>query len=163
MKKIEIYTDGACRGNPGPGGYGTVLIYGEHRRELSGGFAETTNNRMEILAAVAALETLKEPCEVTLCSDSSYLVNAVRKNWIGRWQRNGWRKVDRNPVLNADLWKRLIALLETHPTEFVWVKGHASNPENNRCDQLAGAAADRKNLPPDPGYVREAETTLFEV
>jgi len=162
MKKIEIYTDGACRGNPGPGGYGAILIYGEHRRELSGGFAETTNNRMEILGAVVGLEALKEPCEVILRSDSSYLVNAVRKDWIGRWKRNGWRKVDRNPVLNADLWKRLLALLETHPAEFVWVKGHASNAENNRCDELARAAAAKSKLPPDPGYVQEAEASLFE-
>ena len=139
MKKIEIYTDGACRGNPGPGGYGAILIYGEHRRELSGGFAETTNNRMEILAAVAGLEALKEPCEVILRSDSSYLVNAVRKGWIGRWKRNGWRKADRNPVLNADLWKRLLALLDTHPAEFVWVKGH----DPRRTIRIDGSAADR--------------------
>jgi len=163
MKKIEIYTDGACRGNPGPGGYGAILIYGEHRRELSGGFAETTNNRMEILAAVAGLEALKEPCEVILRSDSSYLVNAVRKGWIGRWKRNGWRKADRNPVLNADLWKRLLALLDTHPAEFVWVKGHASNQENNRCDELARTAAAKGKLPPDPGYTKpELECSLLE-
>ena len=161
MKKIEIYTDGACSGNPGPGGYGTVLIYGEHRRELSGGFAETTNNRMEIFAAVAGLEALKQPCEVVLYSDSSYLVNANRKDWIGRWRRNGWRKVDRKPVLNADLWKRLATLLETHPTEFVWVKGHASNPNNNCCDELARIAAGKKGLPKDSGYAQEDASGLL--
>jgi len=161
MKKIEIYTDGACRGNPGPGGYGAILIYGEHRRELSGGFAETTNNRMEIFAAAAGLEALREACEVTLYSDSSYLVNAVRKGWLGRWARNGWRKIDRKPVLNADLWKRLAVLLEAHKTEFVWVKGHAANPENNRCDELARTAAAKKSLPEDSGYVREEEASAL--
>ena len=152
MKKLEIYTDGACSGNPGPGGYGVVLIYGEHRKELSGGFARTTNNRMEIHAAVSGLEALKEPCEVVLYSDSSYLVNANRKNWIARWQRNGWRKADRQPVQNTDLWKRLAAALSAHKTEFVWVKGHASNPNNNRCDELARTAAAKGNLPEDAGF-----------
>jgi len=161
MKKIEIYTDGACSGNPGPGGYGAVLIYGEHRKELSNGFARTTNNRMEIYAAVAGLEALKEPCEVILYSDSAYLVNANRKNWISRWQRNGWRKVDRKPVLNADLWKRLTAALNDHKTEFVWVKGHAANPHNNRCDELARTAATKKNLPEDSGYEPEETPGLL--
>ncbi len=161
MKKIEIYTDGACSGNPGPGGYGAILIYGRHRKEVSGGFAETTNNRMEIYAAIAGLEILREPCEITLYSDSSYLVNANRQNWIGRWQRNGWRKVDRKPVVNADLWKRLIALQETHRIEFVWVKGHASNANNNRCDELARFATAKLSLPPDPGYLPEAAPALI--
>ena len=150
MKQIEIYTDGACRGNPGPGGYGAVLKYRQHRKEISGGFRETTNNRMEIYAAIAALEQLIEPCEITLYSDSRYLVDAISKRWLANWRRRGWIKADRQPVLNVDLWRRLEEAMAPHRLKFVWVRGHASNAENNRCDELAGAAATRGNLPEDP-------------
>lgn len=150
MKQIEIYTDGACRGNPGPGGYGAVLKYRRHRKEISGGFRETTNNRMEIFAAIAALEQLIEPCEITLYSDSRYLVDAVSKRWLANWKRRGWIKADKQPVLNVDLWRRLEEAMAPHRLKFVWVRGHASNAENNRCDELAVAAATRGNLPEDP-------------
>lgn len=150
MKQIEIYTDGACRGNPGPGGYGAVLKYRQHRKEISGGFRETTNNRMEIYAAIAALEQLIEPCEITLYSDSRYLVDAISKRWLANWRRRGWIKADRQPVLNVDLWRRLEEAMVPHRLKFVWVRGHASNAENNRCDELAVAAATRGNLPEDP-------------
>ena len=150
MKQIEIYTDGACRGNPGPGGYGAVLKYRRHRKEISGGFRETTNNRMEIFAAIAALEQLIEPCEITLYSDSRYLVDAVSKRWLANWKRRGWIKADKPPVLNVDLWRRLEAAMAPHRLKFVWVRGHASNAENNRCDELAVAAATRGILPEDP-------------
>lgn len=150
MKQIEIYTDGACRGNPGPGGYGAVLKYRRHRKEISGGFRETTNNRMEIFAAIAALEQLIEPCEITLYSDSRYLVDAISKRWLANWRRRGWIKADRQPVLNVDLWRRLEEAMAPHRLKFVWVRGHASNAENNRCDELAVAAATRGNLPEDP-------------
>lgn len=152
VKKIEIYTDGACSGNPGPGGYGAVLLYGPHRKELSGGFAKTTNNRMEIFAAVAAFEALKEPCEAVLYSDSSYLLNALRKHWVVSWQRKNWIKSDKKPVLNRDLWERLLAAMDGHAVTYVWVKGHASNRENNRCDELARSGIAGKNLPADPGF-----------
>lgn len=150
MKQIEIYTDGACRGNPGPGGYGAVLKYRQHRKEISGGFRETTNNRMEIYAAIAALEQLIEPCEITLYSDSRYLVDTISKRWLANWRRRGWIKADRQPVLNVDLWRRLEEAMAPHRLKFVWVRGHASNAENNRCDELAVAAATRGNLPEDP-------------
>lgn len=150
MKQIEIYTDGACRGNPGPGGYGAVLKYRQHRKEISGGFRETTNNRMEIYAAIAALEQLIEPCEITLYSDSRYLVDAISKRWLANWRRRGWIKADKQPVLNVDLWRRLEEAMAPHRLKFVWVRGHASNAENNRCDELAVAAATRGNLPEDP-------------
>lgn len=152
MKKVIIHTDGACSGNPGPGGWAAILEYGIHRRELRGGFAETTNNRMELFAAIAALETLKEPCEVTLHSDSSYLVNAVSKRWLERWNRAGWRKADKQPVLNTDLWKRLLRQLERHRVNTVWIRGHADHTENNRCDELARSAARETGLPPDTGF-----------
>jgi len=152
LKKVTIYTDGACKGNPGPGGYGCVLRCGKHRRELSGGFANTTNNRMEIIAAVKALEKLKFPCEVELYSDSKYLVNSMTKGWAGRWRNNGWMRNDKETARNHDLWKRLLELCGIHRTKFIWVRGHASNKENNRCDQLALSASSGKNLPPDSGY-----------
>lgn len=152
MKEVEIYTDGACRGNPGPGGYGAVLKYRQFRKEISGGFARTTNNRMEIYGAIVALEALNEPCKVVLRSDSSYLVNAVSKGWLRRWKRSNWVKADKEPVVNIDLWKRMLELLEQHRVQFEWVRGHADNPENNRCDQLAVAAATTRGLKPDPGF-----------
>ncbi len=137
MKQVEIFTDGACSGNPGPGGWGAVLRYGSAEKELSGGAADTTNNRMELSAVIAALSALKEPCKVTLTSDSKYVIDAVTKGWAKKWQANGWVKSDKKPALNADLWERLLALLEKHDVRFVWVKGHAGHPENERCDRLA--------------------------
>jgi len=140
MKTVTIYTDGACSGNPGPGGYGAVLIHKAHRKELSGGDPATTNNRMEMLAAIVALEALKEPCEVALYSDSKYLVDAIQKGWAIRWRQNNWMRNKKDPALNTDLWERLLQLLEKHTVNFNWVKGHAGNPENERCDELARAA-----------------------
>ncbi len=137
MKQVEIFTDGACSGNPGPGGWGAVLRYGSAEKELSGGAADTTNNRMELSAVIAALSALKEPCKVTLTSDSKYVIDAVTKGWAKKWQANGWVKSDKKPALNADLWKKLLTLLEKHDVRFVWVKGHAGHPENERCDRLA--------------------------
>jgi len=139
MKEIIIYTDGACSGNPGPGGWGAVLMYGGHKKEISGYAAETTNNRMELMAAIEALKTLKEPCAVTLCSDSAYLVNAFLQNWLGKWQLNGWRNSQKQPVENQDLWQELLQLTGRHRVKWVKVKGHADNEFNNRCDELARA------------------------
>lgn len=140
MKEVIIYTDGACSGNPGPGGWGCVLMYGEHRKEMSGGERETTNNRMELTAAIKALEALKAPCRVDLYSDSAYLVNAFDQGWLANWVRRGWIKADKKPVENVDLWKKILALTEVHEVVFHKVKGHASNVENNRCDEMATAA-----------------------
>jgi ribonuclease HI len=136
-----MYTDGACSGNPGPGGYGTVLIYNTYRKELSDGFKQTTNNRMEISGVIAGLEALKEPCAVNLYSDSRYVVDAIEKGWAARWRRNGWMRNKEEPALNADLWERLLVLLDKHNVKFNWVKGHAGNKENERCDELARKAA----------------------
>lgn len=138
-KTVHLYTDGACSGNPGPGGWGAVLIYGEARKELSGGERDTTNNRMELTAAIRGLQALREPCRVILTSDSRYLVDAVTKGWLRSWQRRGWRKAGNDPVLNVDLWQQLLPLLEQHQVEFVWVKGHAGHPENECCDRMAVA------------------------
>ena len=140
MKEVTIYTDGACSGNPGPGGWGAVLMYGEHRKEISGGDAHTTNNRMELTGPIEALELLKQPCKVRLYSDSAYLVNAFNQHWITNWQRNGWQTSQKKPVENKELWQRLLELCRTHEVEFIKVKGHADNAENNRCDELARAA-----------------------
>ncbi len=140
MKEVTIYTDGACSGNPGPGGWGAVLMYGEHRKEISGGDAHTTNNRMELTGPIEALELLKQPCKVRLYSDSAYLVNAFKQRWIANWQRNGWQTSQKKPVENKELWQRLLELCRTHEVEFIKVKGHADNAENNRCDELARAA-----------------------
>ncbi len=139
MKKVEIFTDGACSGNPGPGGWGAILRYGKVEKELSGGEANTTNNRMEMTAVITALSALKEPCEVELCSDSKYIIDAVEKGWAKSWQVKGWVKADKKPALNADLWEQLLGLLEKHEVRFVWVKGHNGHPENERCDELAVA------------------------
>ena len=139
MKQVIIYTDGACSGNPGPGGWGAILKYGAHERELSGGEPSTTNNRMELLGAITALEALKEPCEVALYSDSQYLVKAINEGWAVRWRKNGWMRNKKDPAVNVDLWERLLKLLEEHDVTFHWVKGHAQNPMNNRCDALAVA------------------------
>ncbi len=137
MKHVDIYTDGACKCNPGPGGWGAVLVYGGVEKELSGGEAHTTNNRMELLAAINALEALKEPCEVTLTSDSKYMVDSIEKGWVYSWKQKGWKKADKSPALNPDLWERLLVLLDTHKVKLVWVKGHAGHPYNERCDVLA--------------------------
>ena len=142
MKHVDIYTDGACRGNPGKGGWGAILIYGKHKKEMSGGERQTTNNRMELMAAIEALSILKEPCEVTLTSDSKYLVDAIEKGWLDSWKKNGWRKSDRSEVLNVDLWQRLIVQLEKHTVSFVWVHGHTGHEYNERCDVLATTFAD---------------------
>ncbi len=139
-KQVTLYTDGACSGNPGAGGWGCVLLYGPHRLELSGGERETTNNRMELMAAIAGLERLKYPCAVTICSDSAYTVRAFEEGWILEWERTGWRKADHKPVLNTDLWQRLLALTRIHDVCFRKVKGHADDELNNRCDALARAA-----------------------
>ncbi len=137
MKTVTIYTDGACSGNPGPGGWGAILLYGRHKKELSGGEAQTTNNRMELSGVIAALEQLKEPCVVELYSDSKYVVDALEKGWAKSWQAKGWRKADKKPALNPDLWERLLALCGTHTVRCHWVKGHAENEFNNRCDEMA--------------------------
>lgn len=142
MRHVDIYTDGACRGNPGAGGWGAVLVCDGKEKELSGGEPLTTNNRMELLAAISALEALKYPCEVTLTSDSKYLVDAIEKGWAVSWREKGWRRADKSPALNPDLWERLLRLLEIHEVTFVWVKGHAGHPYNERCDVLATAFAD---------------------
>ena len=139
MTHVEIYTDGACRGNPGPGGWGAVLVCGGHERELSGGEPTTTNNRMELTAAIQALAALNRPCTVTLTSDSKYLTDAINLGWARGWQARGWRKADKSPALNADLWEQLLALCEKHKVNLHWVKGHAENPKNNRCDEMAVA------------------------
>ena len=137
MKKVEIFTDGACSGNPGPGGWGAVLRYKQHEKELSGGEAETTNNRMELTAFIRALECLKEPCDITLCSDSRYVIDGLEKGWAKGWRARGWKKSDKSPALNPDLWGRLLDLVEPHTIHYVWIKGHAGHPENERCDRLA--------------------------
>ncbi len=143
MKKVDVFTDGACQGNPGPGGWGAILRYNGVEKELSGGDPETTNNRMELMAVISALEALKEPCEVTLCSDSQYVCNAISKGWARSWKKNGWRRSNKEPALNPDLWELLLQQLDRHHVTVNWVKGHAGHPENERCDRLAVAAAER--------------------
>lgn len=140
MKQVTIYTDGACSGNPGPGGWGVVLMFNEFRKEMSGFDPQTTNNRMELTAAIEALCALKEPCEVKLYSDSAYLVNAFQQKWLDNWQKRNWVKSDKKPVENQDLWKELLRLTGVHVVTWIKVKGHASNKENNRCDELATGA-----------------------
>lgn len=155
--KVTIYTDGSARGNPeGPGGYGALLRYIDsrgvlHEREYSAGYKKTTNNRMELMAAIVGLEALTKPCEVTLISDSKYLTDAFNQNWIGNWQKNNWHNSQKQPVKNIDLWKRLLAAKEPHQVVFEWVKGHAGHPENERCDELATTAADGEDLLDDSG------------
>lgn len=158
--RVVIWTDGSSRGNPGPGGYGAVLLYTdaegtEHRLELSQGYRLTTNNRMELLAAIVALEALKRPCEVELHSDSQYLVNAFNQDWIAGWQARGWKNASKQPVKNPDLWKRLIAAAERHQVEWLWVKGHAGTELNERADELATLAADGDELLVDEGFEGE--------
>lgn len=137
MKKVKIYTDGACSGNPGKGGWGAVLVYGSIEKELCGGSPDTTNNRMELSAVIEALKKLKEPCEVELTTDSKYVCDAVTKGWVYSWKKNGWRKADKKPALNIDLWEELLPLLKKHSVTFIWVKGHSGHPYNERCDKLA--------------------------
>jgi ribonuclease HI len=149
---VTMYTDGACLGNPGPGGYGVVMLYGDHRKELSGGYRLTTNNRMELTAAIQGLAALKKPCIVELFSDSAYVVNAVEKGWARRWRANGWYRPSKERAENRDLWGELLKLCDRHRVHFNWIKGHAGHPENERCDQLACQAARLADLPPDPGY-----------
>jgi ribonuclease HI len=151
-KHVTIYTDGGSLGNPGPGGYGVVLRYNGERKELSGGFRHTTNNRMELMAAIVALQSLTQPCAVTLYTDSQYLVHAMMQGWARRWQAHGWKRNKKDRALNPDLWERLLTLCDQHQVEFVWVRGHAGNAENERCDELAVQAASGTALPADSGY-----------
>jgi ribonuclease HI len=151
-KEIIIYTDGACEPNPGAGGYGAVLLFEDKRKEISGGFRLTTNNRMEIFAAIKGLELLKQPGKVTLYSDSQYLVNAMTEGWVEKWRRRNWWRTNKERAINVDLWESLSELCETHEVKFVWVKGHNGNPENERCDKLSYAALLQKDLPPDELY-----------
>ncbi len=149
MKKITVFTDGACSGNPGPGGYGVILRYDSREKELSGGFRNTTNNRMELMGAIIALEALKEPCEVTIVTDSQYVANGVEKGWVFSWRDKGWRRSDKKRVLNVDLWERLLVLLARHTVTFQWIRGHTGHAENERCDALAVEASSAPNLPED--------------
>ena len=151
-KRVTIYTDGACSGNPGPGGYGAVIQLGRHRKELSGGFSRTTNNRMELMGVIKGLRVLTEPCAVTLYSDSKYIVDAVNKGWARRWRANGWRRNRKERALNPDLWGQVLELLDHHVVEFRWVRGHAGNPGNERADKLAVAASQGCDLDIDRGY-----------
>lgn len=152
---VTIYTDGSSRGNPGPGGYGAILIAGPHKKELTEGFKKTTNNRMELLAAIVALEALKKPCAVELISDSKYVIDAMRKNWIGGWKKKGWSRGPNKPLKNADLWQRLDKAHAPHEMVWSWVKGHAGNPMNERCDELAFGSASGDELIEDVGFVEE--------
>lgn len=163
LKRVTMYTDGACIGNPGPGGYGIVLLYGEYRKELSGGYRLTTNNRMELTAAILGLAALKEPCQVVLFSDSEYLVNAVEKGWARRWQTNGWRRQNKKKAENIDLWEELLELCERHQVHFEWVKGHAGHSENERCDELAVHAAQSSELSEDTGYANSSSSSEVDL
>ena len=157
MKEVKIYTDGACSGNPGKGGFGVILSYMGQFKEISKGYECTTNNRMELLAAIEGLSALKEPCRVKLWSDSKYLIDAVNKNWIDSWQKKGWVNSKREKVKNRELFERLIELMKIHDIEFCWVKGHDGNPQNERCDFLATSAAKGENLLEDTEYINSKE------
>ena len=154
MKTIEIFTDGACSGNPGPGGYGTILKYGEHVKEISVGFKLTTNNRMEMRALIAALESLNQKCNLKIFSDSKYIVDAINNGWAKRWRSNGWKRNKKEKALNPDLWDKLLNLLDNHNYSIEWVKGHAGHPENERCDELAVKACQQEKLATDEGFDR---------
>ena len=143
MQTVEIFTDGACSGNPGPGGWGAILRMGEHYKELSGGESDTTNNRMELTAVIMALSALKRPCHVILTTDSKYVCDSISKGWAGSWKKNNWMKSDKKPALNADLWEKALELLDIHDVKLCWVKGHAGHPENERCDELAVIERDK--------------------
>ena len=147
MKTVTLYTDGACSGNPGPGGWGAILEFNGIEKELSGGESSTTNNRMELTAVIAGLQALKEPCQVELYSDSKYVIDGLSKGWAASWQKNGWRKADKKPALNPDLWEILLALTQKHNLNYHWVKGHADNPKNNRCDELAVMESQKYKAP----------------
>ena len=152
IKTVDIYTDGACSGNPGSGGYGVVMLYNGARKELSAAYRLTTNNRMEVLAVIKALEALKEKCIVNLYSYSKYVVDAINKGWARKWKANGWKKADKSRAQNVDLWEKLLALLDMHEVKFIWVKGHADNIENERCDLLARTAIESGILMEDKNY-----------
>ncbi len=152
QQNVIIFTDGACLGNPGPGGYGAVLLCGDERREFSGGRKLTTNNRMELLACIVALEELAEPSVVSITTDSRYVHDAIEKRWLASWQKKGWVNSERKPVKNQDLWLRLLPLLSRHKVKFSWVRGHTGHPENERCDVLARQAANSRGLEADAGY-----------
>ena len=147
MKTVTLYTDGACSGNPGPGGWGAILEYNGVQKELSGGEENTTNNRMELTAVIQGLKALKEPCIVELYSDSKYVIDGLSKGWAASWRKNGWKKADKKPALNPDLWEQLLDLVEKHQVQYHWVKGHAENPKNNRCDELAVAETAKRKMP----------------
>ena len=149
MKCITLYSDGACSGNPGPGGYGVILDYNGREKELSGGFRGTTNNRMELMGVITGLESLKEPCSVRVVSDSKYVVDAIEKGWAAKWRQNGWKRNKKEKALNPDLWQRLLDLCAKHTVRFEWVNGHAGHPQNERCDRLAVDAAAMPDLPED--------------
>ena len=153
MDLVEIYADGSCLGNPGPGGWASVLRFKDHRKELYGGYALTTNNRMEITAVLEGLRALSRPCMVTMYTDSKYVANAIAQRWLSNWQSNGWKTAGKKPVKNQDLWLELANLLQTHRVDFRWIKGHAGSPENERCDELARTAAQQDNLRADEGFV----------
>ena len=146
MKNVELYTDGACSGNPGPGGYGIVLKYGDAEKKISKGYRLTTTNRMELMAVIEGLSQLKYPCNVMLCSDSKYVIDSIEKGWVFNWQKKGWKKADGKKALNVDLWEKLLPLLEMHNIEFVWIKGHAGHKYNELCDKLAVEAYSKDNL-----------------
>jgi ribonuclease HI len=158
-ERVIIYTDGAAEPNPGPGGYGVVLIAGSHRKELSGGFRKTTNNRMELMAVIVGLESLKRPCRVTLYSDSKYVVDSVSRGSVMRWQKKNWYRAPGERAKNVDLWKRFLEVFQKHQVEFRWVKGHAGILENERCDELAVAAVQGYDLAEDTGYIEELKLT----
>lgn len=157
MPVVKLYTDGACSGNPGPGGIGAILVCGDKRREISAGFQHTTNNRMELLAVISGLEALNRPCRVRVYSDSQYLVKAIKERWVYKWAKNGWMRTRTAPALNSDLWSRLLSLMKEHEVEFEWVRGHSGHPENERCDNLAVKAYGGRALLRDEGYRGEAK------
>jgi len=163
MKKVTIHTDGGCSGNPGPGGYGAVLQYGNNRKEISEGYKLTTNNRMEMLACIKALEILKYPCEVSLFSDSKYVINGIEKGWAKKWEANNWKRNKNEMAKNPDLWSRLLRLCESHNVTFTWVKGHAGNKENERCDELTNIVRASENLQIDEGYNNQINSGLEHV
>ncbi len=162
MKNIDIYTDGACSGNPGAGGYGIVFLYNEHKKEVSKGYKLTTNNRMETMAVITALKMLKEPFNVNLYTDSSYVVNAINNGWVHNWKKNGWVNSSKKPTPNVDLWEELLPLLNIHNVKFIWVKGHAENKYNNRCDELATSAIKNNNLLEDINYINKDNINKFK-
>ncbi|MCF7957190.1 MAG: ribonuclease HI [Phycisphaerae bacterium] len=164
LQQVRLYTDGGCSPNPGPGGYGTILVYGQYRKELSGGYQLTTNNRMEITAVIMGLKALKKKCVVQVYTDSKYVKNTMSLGWAARWRDNGWcrDKKRTKKAINPDLWQEMLDLCEKHEVEFIWVKGHAGHRENERCDEIAGFAMKKSDLPPDAGYQESLENDLEE-